>query len=81
MADGALCRSAGPVVSRGVLRQRSDDLNYHHGSYNYTHHHVEHNDYSYNYTYDNLHNRNNDVYFHHTYYRNNYHIRTDHAHR
>jgi hypothetical protein len=42
MADRALCRFAGPVVSRGVLRQRSDGLNHYNGRFNDNYQNIEH---------------------------------------
>jgi hypothetical protein len=79
MADRALCRSAGPVVSRGVLRQRSDNPNYHNGRYNSDYHNIEHHDYKHNYT-CHKHHRNNDVYYYNYGY-NHHRYRTDHAYR
>ena len=81
MADRTLCSSTGAVVSRGVLRQRSDNPNYNNGSYNSDYHNIEHYDYDHHHTCHNHHHRNNHVYYYNYGYNDHYHCCTDHAYR
>ena len=80
MADSALCRYAGPVVSRGVLRQCSDHFHNNNGNYNSNYHDIEPYDYNHNYTCHN-HHRNNDVYYNHNHCLSYHHRGTNYAHR
>jgi hypothetical protein len=63
------------IVTRGVLRQRSE-LHYHDGSFNDNCHITEH--YNHNYPCHYNHHRNIGVYNYN--YDNHYHCRTNHAH-
>jgi hypothetical protein len=79
MADRALCRSVSPVVSRGVLRQRSDNPNDHNGSFNSHYHNIKYYDYNHNYSCHN-HHRDNDGYYRHNHNYCNL-CRSDYTHR
>jgi hypothetical protein len=65
------------IVTRGVLRQRSE-LHYHDGSFNDNCHITEHYNYNHNYPCHYNHHRNIGVYNYN--YDNHYHCRTNHAH-
>ena len=81
MADRTLCSSTGAVVSRGVLRQRSDGLNHYNGRFNDNYHNIEHYYYNHNYTCHHNHHRNSGIHYYNDGYDNHYHCRTNHAHR
>ena len=77
-----LCRAAGPVVARDVLRHFCDIRDHHKCNFSNTHHNIEHYGHNHNYAHDHLDHGNNDVCYNHNYGYNNHHpCRTDHAHR
>jgi hypothetical protein len=79
MADRALCRSACPVVSRGILRQFGHDRNYNNGNCN-NDHNIEH--YGHTVHYDNNEGRYIDDHYrhhHNSYVHNHNYRRAKHA--